>query len=194
MKRIAKIRKGGFTLVETMCAVVIMIITSTMLINGFIASMGYSYHTSVYTRSAGNNYATCINRVANLHGMAEEARHKQAEVDTRTGGGSVAATMTFSGGVASLKELKISVSHTTANSSGSPLAISGVASEDDLYLDNRHSFFYYPTVNNRIVAGGTADDTYLGRTHIYKKAADGAYYWCYVDDTTGKVVEIQKVS
>lgn len=189
MKKLFKIRKTGFTLVETMLAVVIMVITSSMLMNGFLAAMGYSYHTSVYTKSAGNNYATCINNVANLNHQGEEDRHKNAELQTRSGGGATAATMTFSGGVTTLKSLKIAVTSATSNASGLPRdTVTGIASEGDLKLDNRFSFFYYPTVNR----AGT-DDTYLGKTHIYKKTATGEYWWCYVDGD-GKIVEISKVT
>ncbi|MCR4688643.1 MAG: type II secretion system GspH family protein [Saccharofermentans sp.] len=190
MKKLIKIRKTGFTLVETMLAVVIMVITSSMLMNGFLATMGYAYHTSVYTRSAGNNYATCINSVADLHAMGEEDRHRQAELNTRTGGGATAATLSFTGGVTSLTSLKIGVTSSTNNTSALPDTVTGVASEGDLKLDNRHSFFYYPTVNSN----SASDDTYLGRTRIYKKSATGEWWWCYIDDTTGNIVEICKVS
>ena len=57
MKRLIKqINRKGFTLVETLLATFILVVVSTMLINGFIATMGYSYQTSVYSKSGANNY------------------------------------------------------------------------------------------------------------------------------------------
>ena len=65
MKRVVKLtNRKGFTLVETLLATFILVVISTMLINGFIATMGYSYQTSVYSKSGANNYAACMERIA----------------------------------------------------------------------------------------------------------------------------------
>ncbi len=65
MKRVVKqTNRKGFTLVETLLATFILVVISTMLINGFIATMGYSYQTSVYSKSGANNYTACMDRVA----------------------------------------------------------------------------------------------------------------------------------
>ena len=34
-----------------------------MLVNGFIATMGYSYQTSIYSKSGANNYGICMNNI-----------------------------------------------------------------------------------------------------------------------------------
>ena len=68
MKRLFKIKiKTGFTLLETLLSVAIMVIISSMLLNGFAATMGYSYHTSVYTKAAATNYSGCMNTLSDLH-------------------------------------------------------------------------------------------------------------------------------
>lgn len=65
MKRVfKKTNKCGFTLVETLLATFILVVISTMLINGFIATMGYSYQTSVYAKSGAKNYEACMDKVA----------------------------------------------------------------------------------------------------------------------------------
>ena len=68
MKRLnKKFKQSGFTLLETLLAVAIMVIISTMLLNGFAATMGYSYYTSVYTRAAASNYSSSLNTLSDLH-------------------------------------------------------------------------------------------------------------------------------
>lgn len=69
MKRLfKKKRQKGFTLLETLLSVAIMVIISTMLLNGFAATMGYSYHTSVYSKAAAVNYSKSMSTLADLHG------------------------------------------------------------------------------------------------------------------------------
>ena len=64
MRRVTKRNnKKGFTLVETLLATFILVVISTMLVNGFIATMGYSYQTSVYSKSGANNYAVCMDKL-----------------------------------------------------------------------------------------------------------------------------------
>ena len=72
MKRVVKqISRKGFTLVETLLATFILVVISTMLINGFIATMGYSYQTSVYSKSGAANYAACMDKVAEWNSMKD---------------------------------------------------------------------------------------------------------------------------
>lgn len=56
MKKIVKSKKG-FTLLEVMLAVAILVITSTMIMHGYLSTLEYANNTSVY-RSYGNaNYS-----------------------------------------------------------------------------------------------------------------------------------------
>ena len=60
MKRFAKNKtKKGFTLLEVLLATAILVIISSMLMEGFISAMGFSYNTSVYSRSASYNSQLC---------------------------------------------------------------------------------------------------------------------------------------
>ena len=69
MKRfIKKSNRKGFTLVETFFATFILVVISTMLVNGFVATMGYSYQTSVYSKSGAYNYAVWL-WIKSLSGM-----------------------------------------------------------------------------------------------------------------------------
>ena len=68
MKRVIKTAgRKGFTLVETLLATFILVVISTMLVNGFIATMGFSYQTSVYSKSGANNYGLAMEK--SLSGM-----------------------------------------------------------------------------------------------------------------------------
>ncbi len=61
MKRFIKLRsRKGFTLVETILATFILFVVSSMLVNGFIAAIGYSYQTSIYNKSGSDNYGVCM--------------------------------------------------------------------------------------------------------------------------------------
>ena len=72
MKRIIKkSNRKGFTLVETLLATFILVVVSTMLVNGFISTMGFSYQTSVYSKSGSNNYAACMNKVAQWNTLTD---------------------------------------------------------------------------------------------------------------------------
>ena len=65
MKRFSKLKnKKGFTLLETLLATCILVIVSSMLMQGFITAMGYSYNSSVYSRSASYNSQLCITQLA----------------------------------------------------------------------------------------------------------------------------------
>ena len=64
MKRVIKsVNRKGFTLVETLLATFILVVISTMLVNGFIATMGFSYQTSVYSKSGANNYGLAMDQL-----------------------------------------------------------------------------------------------------------------------------------
>ena len=61
MRRFTKINsKKGFTLLEVLLATCILVIVSSMLMQGFITTMGFSYNSSVYARSAAWNSKLCV--------------------------------------------------------------------------------------------------------------------------------------
>jgi len=175
MKRQFKIKKNkGFTLLETILSVAIMVIISTMLLNGFAATMGYSYHTSVYTKSAAANYSASMNTLSALHNANApyEADGKTMKQNNYYYAGSVALDKdvyspdgstyaNYTSGVTISFESKSGVTTNAAGSSvlndlnavefaykevPSDLEVGGII-ENASVAANRRTFFYYPTYN-----------------------------------------------
>ncbi|MBR6959870.1 MAG: type II secretion system protein [Clostridiales bacterium] len=207
MKRFAKIKtKKGFTLLETLLATAILTIIGSMLMEGFITAMGYSYNSSVYARSASYNSQLCINQLAKWSMYADNIK----EWNPTTGNAvSLAAaykdvgqyafnqsnsysqpkTISFAGGgVAghSLGKLRVAVYEQTSVQTGSTDLTTfneeNIAGSTNAYADNRTILFYYPTVN------GTPSDSYFGNTHVYRRS-NGNLCWGY-DDAHGNGVWI----
>jgi len=163
MKRvIKKLNRKGFTLVETLLATFILVVVSTMLVNGFIATMGYSYQTSVYSKSGSNNYAACMDKVASwntLNDCGDGGREEKGKAYYAANGNSH-NTLTFKNtpsGVTMEKlyvgiEAKTDLSGTVpdtlpfGNAAYAPkdgTAEHGGAGSDQL-ADNRKAIVYYP--------------------------------------------------
>lgn len=64
MKRIIKSSRTGFTLLEVILAVAILLICSMMLIKGFLSTLQYTNNTSVYVKLSGTNYGSAIDHIA----------------------------------------------------------------------------------------------------------------------------------
>lgn len=206
MKRIFKVKiKTGFTLLETLLSVAIMVIISTMLLNGFGATMGYSYHTSVYTKAAAANYSGCMNTLSSLHansnpyGPTGMAANNYAVVGqiaykgsgTYNGSSSTkkvtisfdvsGASTTNGAGASVLNDLNaVAFSYTAIPS---VVEIKGVI-ENESAAANRKTFFYIPTVNYDDSKIGEDQDlntmintAYLGHVGIYMINTDK-----YTDD------------
>ncbi len=155
---IKKSNKRGFTLVETLLATFILVVISTMLVNGFIATMGYSYQTSVYSKSGANNYSACMNKVAEWNTLADRGTSgRQKKLSTATGVQQLTFSKTSDGqnsfkklyvGVESNYQLKDTVPATLPfkNAAYAPkdgTTEHGGAGSDQL-ADNRKVIYYYP--------------------------------------------------
>ena len=157
MKRVVKqSNKKGFTLVETLLATFILVVVSTMLVNGFIATMGYSYQTSIYSKSGANNYAACMNKIADWNTLADRGtsgRQKELEGVSSTS----LKTLTFDCpagtegiktlyvGVESQYELKNTIPATLPFQSAAYAPRDGVTyGTSDQLADNRKAIYYYP--------------------------------------------------
>lgn len=166
MKRIIKkSNRKGFTLVETLLATFILVVVSTMLVNGFIATMGFSYQTSVYSKSGSNNYAACMNKVAQWNTLTDcgDGGREEKGKDYYTANGNTHNKLNFkmpSSGVKGVKleqlyvgieaktDLSETVPHTLpfGNAAYAPkdgTAAHGGAGSDQL-ADNRKTIVYYP--------------------------------------------------
>ena len=77
MKRFSKLKtKKGFTLLETLLATAILVIIGSMLMEGFITAMGYSYNSSVYSRSAAYNSNLCVTQLSKWSMYADNVKSK----------------------------------------------------------------------------------------------------------------------
>lgn len=163
MKRIIKkSNRKGFTLVETLLATFILVVVSTMLVNGFIATMGFSYQTSVYSKSGSNNYAACMNKVAQWNTLTDcgDGGREEKGKAYYTANGNTHKKLSFKNtpsgtkleqlyvGIEAKTDLSETVPHTLpfGNAAYAPkdgTAAHGGAGSDQL-ADNRKAIVYYP--------------------------------------------------
>lgn len=187
MLKIVKVKKTkkGFTLLETLLSVALLVIVSSMMMNGFMGSINYSHNTSVYAKSAGNNYKEAMSELGFY--AVKAAEDKKAAYSSLEGATAEDGTMTFTGtGVAGTNlilnsdgELKVKVFSKTANTSGlhDNLGLSQFAENyggsDDSYSDNRYSFTYIPSVNH------DTDNHHIGEIRIFRQNSTGKLFWGY---------------
>lgn len=67
--------KKGFTLLEIVLAVAILMIMSTALVQGFLSTLQYSYDTSLYLRMSKSNYGRAVSNLSNYSNRAVESRY-----------------------------------------------------------------------------------------------------------------------
>ncbi|MBO7451756.1 MAG: prepilin-type N-terminal cleavage/methylation domain-containing protein [Clostridiales bacterium] len=59
-----KLNKKGFTLLEVLLAVAILLIASTMVMQGFMSTLSYSGNTAIYAQYGGKNTTTANAKIA----------------------------------------------------------------------------------------------------------------------------------
>ena len=59
-----KLNKKGFTLLEVLLAVAILLIASTMVMQGFMSTLSYSGNTAIYAKYGGKNGKTVNAKIA----------------------------------------------------------------------------------------------------------------------------------
>ena len=196
MLKIVKVKKTkkGFTLLETLLSVTLLVIVSTMLMNGFMSTMNYSHNTSVYWKSAGSNYAEAMSDLAEYaaHGGSDDnsvktQAYKKLSAETND------STLYFTGlkgkeliitpkNDAGQRVINLKVFKETKNNTGLNDNVADIddyeeywnsASGDSSYADNRYAFAFYPACNN------SDDAKHPGEIRIYKNASSGNLYWGY---------------
>ena len=180
MKRLIKNNnRKGFTLVETLLATFILVVTSTMLINGFVATMGFSYQTSVYSKSGANNYTACMSKVASwnhLGNIGATGREAVAQSSIVAAGEGKTVTFKNATGLPSIDSLNVGV----LRSNNLDLTVPGTLQgqdyspvKDDL-IDNRTVIFYYPQY-----CQDPLDDSTLGKVLVLVDydTTPYTYYW-----------------
>jgi len=196
MKTGIKMSKAGFTLLEVVLAVAIMVILTTMMMNGFAATVSYSYHTSVFASTAATNYRNAITKIG-----ANSISGKGAYVTMGKGAAGVSdddcKTLHMPQAIAGTSAIDLPIQLYRENGGAAAANTYGFKSEvenygesaDGTYANNRTAFYYYPTMityNN--------DETTRGLVHVYHMPA-GTYngitctegfYW--YDTVHGKVI------
>ena len=115
--------------------------------------MGYSYQTSVYSKSGANNYAACMTKVAEWNTLKDRGTNgRQKKLETATG----LKTLTFEWttdnaleklyvGVESQYQLTNTVPNTLPFQSAAYAPKDGVNyGDEDQLADNRKAIYYYP--------------------------------------------------
>lgn len=196
MKRLFKQdNRKGFTLVETLLATFILVVVSTMLINGFIATMGYSYQTSVYSKSGANNYSACMTSLASWSSMkntGDTGREVQGKAFCN-GNSNNATVLSFEKHWSTrFEKLYVHVESQTGLTvtvPGSlPYGAGTYAPTGDDLADNRKTFVYYPEYwqyNN--------DTSSLGNIIVMYVESEKKYYWV-VDNGSDDLSTAQVVS
>ncbi|MBP5774647.1 MAG: type II secretion system protein [Clostridiales bacterium] len=206
MKRFSKFKsKKGFTLLETLLATAILVIVGSMLMEGFITAMGFSYNSSVYSRSAAYNSQLCITQLSkwSMYGDGISSYDPSAgdyvKLDAAYANvGEYAWNQTnhyvnpkyisFEGSVSggNMGKIRVAVYEETSVKTGaadlSTFTDESINSGTNAYADNRTILFYYPKQN------GNFGDSYFGNTHVYVKA-DGSYVWGYEDSSDPSAID-----
>lgn len=189
MKRFSKLKtKKGFTLLETLLATCILVIIGSMLMEGFITAMGYSYNSSVYSRSAAYNGQLCIQQMADwsakadgISSMDTDGSQNQESNPYKAIGQwvinnsqyeSSKRTLSFGGGLGTINIAVYEKKNVeTGDGNLTSFTAEKIKNNANAVADNRAMLFYYPTFLGR----NPTTDKYFGNYHMYIK--DGTEYW-----------------
>lgn len=195
MKKIAKTySRKGFTLVETLLAVFILIVVSTMLINGFISTMAYSYQTSVYSKSGANNYKACMNTLSkwnHYENLGDDGREAAGQnyinqVNKHT--------LSFNTGdrTATFESLYVAVEKSDNLTLTVPTEVrygtTDYTPTSDSYADNHKVFVYYPEYCSSDGSGAN-----VGKIVVMYDSDAKEYYWVIKEGTSDNLAGATKV-
>lgn len=155
MKKFTNKSKSGFTLLEVLLAVAILVMASTMIMKGFITVMIIANNNGRYAKSGEDNYRRAMSETI---ARFATAANQQTDVMDTLGSNSTSLTMTAAfdpshtpeGMTADALNLTVDVSayaDTTApvfSSTGDngEYSINGEAIEASTIVNNRFAFFY----------------------------------------------------
>lgn len=146
MKKISSRSKTGFTLLEVLLAVVILVIASTMIMKGFIAVMVFGRNDRNYSSSGEVNYRRAMNETIIAHATA--ADQQTGVIDDLSGDVSSTLTATFdvghapTGVTASDMNLVVDVSMYTNPDATFVQSVGGEELDSSTASVNRYAFFY----------------------------------------------------
>lgn len=203
MKKLNCKSKAGFTLLEVLLAVVILVIASTMIMQGFIAVMVIGRNNRAYAVSGENNYrlamnttlaknATAANQIDNITALADD--------DYGTLTATYAANSAY--GVTSNRlSLIVDLDSYSDETAGYTRTVAGDVIDDGSVVNNRFAFFYdfgdymHRAGGHIMRFGFTIDPTNTARhgrftDEVYDDAGNivayGDYGWyCFNESHTG---------
>lgn len=175
--------KIGFTLLEVVLSIAIMLTMTTMMMNGFAATMSYSYHTSVFATTAASNYGKVVSSVAtrstegrgayrNLPSdpnQAGEVKIKFSQVIAGVSGNSFYARVLKADSGVTAAQQQVGYRSQSENWGGA----------DGTYANNMTSFYFRPTIiGNGEEANDPTSDSY-GRCFLYQRwnGTSWVYEW-----------------
>lgn len=196
MKRFSKLKtKKGFTLLETLLATCILVIIGSMLMEGFITAMGYSYNSSVYSKSAAYNSQLCVKQIADWSVKADvETPTTTAENPYRAVGEYVISNGQFTNkaminfntlGAVNVAVYEQKQVNCSSDKNLTTFTAEKIRNNVNAVADNRTILFYYPSY-----IGTTPTESFFGNTHVY--LVNGTTYkWGYDDPsaTNGVVLK-----
>ena len=97
-----KSSKKGFTLLEVMLAIAIMLIASTMILEGFLSTLAYSANTALYARCGGANSKQMYHAVSTRIGKNGDGGAVSITEGGKTFSGTP-GTLEMSGGMGTVK-------------------------------------------------------------------------------------------
>jgi prepilin-type N-terminal cleavage/methylation domain-containing protein len=144
MKRLTSKSKSGFTLLEVLLATVIMVIASTMIMQGFIAVMVLGANNRKFAESGDYNYRMAMNQT--LIGHATNPNQIDS-IDSLTDGKSSKITATLAPGVTgscSTSGLNMVVDVSVYSDPGAAYTytVAGDGIDTGTVANNRFAFFY----------------------------------------------------
>ena len=149
MKRHLKTNKKGFTLLEVLLATVILVIASTMIMNGFISVMIFGANNKGYAKSGEANYRLAMANVSHYATNTTQMDTISELTDNRYS----TVTASFASGTpagVSASDLNLVVDVTAyvdpnvgvRRSDGSAFSVGGDELDANTVVNNRFSFFY----------------------------------------------------
>lgn len=194
--RIKNKSKKGFTLLEVMLAVAILTIASTMIMEGFLATMGYSTNTSIYSRAGAKNYSVTIGKLAEYSTDSDDFYKRYVNYvpmnDSTADYSSVQTSVSIPGaGGFNKTDIDVQVWKATKGSEDyAAYNVTGKYDEDPTVSDNRMSFFYTPS-SEHLYCEICKNWGYIG---FFKHGADtkADWYCVYPYEPTKEVKVIPK--
>lgn len=139
MKICSKTKKG-FTLLEVMLAVAILLIATSMILSGFLVTFNYSNNTTVFAKLGAKNYAKSVQSLAEIN--------KRSDVNSRfSTPGSTKATVScsFSGASNVFSNYTVIVWKQQTPAGGEGSLTYNAAADGSTVSTSRASFTYSPS-------------------------------------------------